>query len=821
MEWLGKFLGLVSSKIPAVIPDRVKNQWLERLNDHNPFKVIATNHDLVRATRLAWIKATLHIQEEVHALGHRGEARSSVAALNAFDAVLTSKLRDARHLAFDRREHPGSSPIDVHIEAIINSASEAVFPRDRGGIRESVTSSFNEVLAQLSGWEPGEIPEIYGQVALNGLRSYAGGPSRPFGELVFAAFAELIKDPRRYPEAREAFYVAMDDLGREIGQATLAAVKGLDAKLDITISGLDTLQILREGIAQLEFLPDIASTTARTETKVDEVLRILSENERVPLETLRAILREMGEAAETLGAEQIGESLMVKAAEFKSLTERLNRLSNADLEVLRLRKAAASELAKGRFSLTDDYLAEAEARDLSCVEEFEMAARQRRLSAAESRAERAAATRLRANPEAYRQAAIHYEKAAQIALPADTETAERYLGQKGLTLIELGREFGVNAVLLEAIEHFRTMLRSVNRREHPEAWVKTQINLGTALSILGERESEPVRLAEAIAAYHSASAVADTERLPIEWVMAQINLGNALSMLGERDSDSARLEEAVTAYCASLAKLSRERRPLQWATTQNNLGTTLMILGQRENDSIRLEEAVVAHRAAMEERKRERVPLDWATTQNNLGNALLALGERESSTTQLEEAVAAYRAALEEWTRERVPLRWAATQNNLGNALTVLGDRESGTARLVEAVAAYDAALGEWTRERVPLDWAMAQNNLGNALSTIGQREGGTACLEEAVKAFHAALEEWTFERVPLDWATCCGNLGAAICIIADRCDDLALAEQALDQFAKSADVFRRAGLVAGLERCERQLSWARALVEELKTAAG
>ena len=135
-----------------------------------------------------------------------------------------------------------------------------------------------------------------------------------------------------------------------------------------------------------------------------------------------------------------------------------------------------------------------------------------------------------------------------------------------------------------------------------------------------------------------------------------MNLGNALTRLGEHESGTARLEEAVAAYRAALEEQTRERVPLGWAMTQMNLGVALVMLGERESGTARLEEAVAAFRAALEERTRERVPLDWAMTQMNLGDALEMLGERESGTARLEEAVAAYRAALEEQTRERVPL---------------------------------------------------------------------------------------------------------------------------------------------------------------------
>ena len=44
--------------------------------------------------------------------------------------------------------------------------------------------------------------------------------------------------------------------------------------------------------------------------------------------------------------------------------------------------------------------------------------------------------------------------------------------------------------------------------------------------------------------------------------MTQMNLGSALFRLGERESGMARLEEAVDAYRAALQEMTRERVPL-------------------------------------------------------------------------------------------------------------------------------------------------------------------------------------------------------------------------------------------------------------------
>ena len=343
------------------------------------------------------------------------------------------------------------------------------------------------------------------------------------------------------------------------------------------------------------------------------------------------------------------------------------------------------------------------------------------------------------------------------------------LSALGTALSVLGeRERGTER-LEQAVDAYRAALEERTRGRGPLDWAATQNNLGNALLALGERERGTERLEQAVDAYRAALEERTRDRVPRGWAATQSNLGNALRVLGERESDTERLEQAVVAYRAALEERTRDRVPLGWAGTQNNLGNALLALGERERGTERLEQAVDAYRAALEEHTRDRVPLGWAATQSNLGNALRVLGEREKGTERLEQAVDAYRAALEERTRDRVPLGWAATQSNLGNALRVLGEREKGTERLEQAVDAYRAALEEHTRDRVPLGWAATQNNLGNALSVLGEREKGTERLEQAVDAYRAALEERTRDRVPLDWAAAQSNLGNALRVLGER----------------------------------------------------
>jgi hypothetical protein len=65
----------------------------------------------------------------------------------------------------------------------------------------------------------------------------------------------------------------------------------------------------------------------------------------------------------------------------------------------------------------------------------------------------------------------------------------------------------------------------------------SQMNLGNALLTLGERKPGTARLEEAVAAYRSALEEWTRERVPLDWAMSQMNLGIAHGLLGERARD--------------------------------------------------------------------------------------------------------------------------------------------------------------------------------------------------------------------------------------------------------------------------------------------
>jgi hypothetical protein len=67
--------------------------------------------------------------------------------------------------------------------------------------------------------------------------------------------------------------------------------------------------------------------------------------------------------------------------------------------------------------------------------------------------------------------------------------------------------------------------------------------------------------------------------------MTQMNLGTALLRLGERESGTARLTEAVAAFREALQENTRVRVRLEWAKSSGNQGVAMVVLAERRGDA--------------------------------------------------------------------------------------------------------------------------------------------------------------------------------------------------------------------------------------------
>jgi hypothetical protein len=275
MELLSNLLDIVMRGLPgaasALCSEHIKNQALARLKDLNPFGTIPDSPDLVRATRIAWIEAALEVLRQGQALSEQREWHEQEAVILKFNETIKPILIGTRDHALDRRKDPGTSPIDVHVQDVIVSVPELVAAGDHAGIGADVNAGLSSTLAQLSGWSEYEIPKIYQQIAVGGLRIHGGVRCRRFGELVIAAFAEMIKNPKMYPQASKDFDIVMGEIGRDIGRKTLNSLHNIDDRLNDLIKEVDALEVFCKGANNyLELLPEIAGRIASADDMLNK-----------------------------------------------------------------------------------------------------------------------------------------------------------------------------------------------------------------------------------------------------------------------------------------------------------------------------------------------------------------------------------------------------------------------------------------------------------------------------------------------------------------------------------------------------------------------
>jgi hypothetical protein len=147
------------------------------------------------------------------------------------------------------------------------------------------------------------------------------------------------------------------------------------------------------------------------------------------------------------------------------------------------------------------------------------------------------------------------------------------------------------------------------RNDPPEAsnrasavWAEEQYLLGLTLMARGEQSTGTTELADAVLAFRAAlsewTAASDDE--PLRRAIAQNDLGYALALLGQRQSNVALLEEAAAACRGAMAEFARDETPLLWAAAQHSLGVSLAGLAEVDQDREFWRRAANAFQLALE-----------------------------------------------------------------------------------------------------------------------------------------------------------------------------------------------------------------------------
>jgi tetratricopeptide (TPR) repeat protein len=229
----------------------------------------------------------------------------------------------------------------------------------------------------------------------------------------------------------------------------------------------------------------------------------LSESQKKEIAKLQGDLdlnqRQVKRALEILGErdvppDRLAAKLVEIAGKFKDLRTAAAAQPGDDSKITALKAEAQKAIQDGQLGKADDILA--------AIEKIQSEALDRlALNTAQTIAQRGdvALTRLR-----YPEAAQRFAEAAAKVPQGHDDERWQYLNKEASALYRQGDEFGDNAAAGAAIERCRHLIELRPRDAFPRDWAATQMNLGSALATLGERESGTARLDEAVVAYREA-----------------------------------------------------------------------------------------------------------------------------------------------------------------------------------------------------------------------------------------------------------------------------------------------------------------------------
>lgn len=204
----------------------------------------------------------------------------------------------------------------------------------------------------------------------------------------------------------------------------------------------------------------------------------------------------------------------------------------------------------------------------------------------------------------YDDAARHYAAAAGSISKVRPGEHWQYLEQAALALYQQGIEHRDNRAMALAVDRYRALANAKVRGSGE--WMKIQLNLANALSILAARQLDKGHFDEVVTAYRLTLREVMRKSMPVDW---------------------------------ALSPTTRKGMPLDWALTQTRLGAELEAVRAREAETARLEEAVAAYQLALQSVIREKMSYEWTLIQMNLAYALSMLARHEAGTKSLEGAV--------------------------------------------------------------------------------------------------------------------------------------------------------------------------------------
>jgi tetratricopeptide (TPR) repeat protein len=267
-------------------------------------------------------------------------------------------------------------------------------------------------------------------------------------------------------------------------------------------------------------------------------IELLEQEKGIPYKALAAHLVRLG-ADPAIDQAEVPRFLERFAEEFVTLREQWQTQTAPEIDATR--EAALALLEEGDLDGARDLLREAR-------QQIRAARQEHARDEATLLADEAAIESLDLR---YRDAATLLAEAADLTV-FDPETSWGHRLVQGDVLQDLGREFGDNAALRDAIATYEDALDLAPRGTRPDDWAATQNNLGNALATLGARESGTATLERAVEAYEAALLERTRERVPYPWALTQENVAIARLEIGRRRGDGEELRAALVAVDGAL-----------------------------------------------------------------------------------------------------------------------------------------------------------------------------------------------------------------------------------------------------------------------------
>jgi transcriptional regulator with XRE-family HTH domain len=444
----------------------------------------------------------------------------------------------------------------------------------------------------------------------------------------------------------------------------------------------------QDGLAEKSGLPKarisdietgkIANPQARTVDALCVALNISREERaachantasRLPPRLLENLARHFGHDKPDALEDELEAFLKAKAAEFREMRERLEKMAETEGRISELLKAANAALGEGDFGTADDLLKEAEAVQLQS-NTFAALEKQAKL-----RIERGNAALMGGDVAT---AADHFERSSRYFSGVDV-TLEAGNRHECATLL---RYYGYRYRSHEALYMARSALQQnlgVWQKEiHTEKWCQTKNALGgvgVRLAQFDIPENAMSHLATAKGHYEDVRALCSVESLPQIFATASLDLANVYSdrRLASSDTEYERnLQFALSLQLSALRFFSKSNDPTAWGILQHNLGCSYIDLSNTRTDESKskgdIENAIHHLELSFEVRDPENSLQYWVASCRSLGEALLNMSTysiTKDAADYVRRASAVLNGAAAKISSSEHPNQWAEIQTQL------------------------------------------------------------------------------------------------------------------------------------------------------------